>query len=160
MYKEARVWQRGGIPGGAGSRDGGRAEEDARAAQGELTPSTFAAFFTSRGFTHRIAPYRPIPAHTASAAVTLIFAPASFSQIPATAPGRSSPLIRKTFLGPVSLIFAAFAAARNGAGCSGTRSIWARRAAGKPEYASRLTPASRRAFNTRRPSPGLSGTVV
>src|SRR5512143_28295 len=124
------------------------------------TPSTFAAFFTSRGFTHRIAPYRPIPAHTASVAVTLIFAAASFSYSPATAPGRSSPLMRNTFLGPVSLILAAFAAATNAAAFSGTKSIWVRRASGNPEYARRFTPASRSTFNTRTPSPGLSGTIV
>src|SRR5512143_1954849 len=92
------------------------------------TPSTFAAFFTSRGFTHRIAPYRPIPAHTASVAVRLILA--------------------------------AFAAATNAAAFSGTKSIWVRRASGNPEYARRFTPASRNAFNTRTPSPGLSGTIV
>src|SRR3972149_489446 len=43
-------------------------------------PKALAAFLTSRAFTQRSTPYRPIPAHTASVAVTLILAAASLAK--------------------------------------------------------------------------------
>src|SRR5262249_52782914 len=61
----------------AGASDGRAREAVPRLAQSEL--SAAAAFFTSRCFTQRIAPKRPTPAVTASAAVTLTFAAASLA---------------------------------------------------------------------------------
>src|SRR2546430_8334822 len=54
-----------------------------------LAPSAAAAFVTSFCLTHRIAPYRPIPAHKPVTAVTFIFAAASRPSTPASAPTRS-----------------------------------------------------------------------
>src|SRR5262249_21297187 len=105
-------------------------------------PRTLVALLTSLGFTQRIAPYRPAPAATASIAVTLILASASLAINSATAPGRSSPWTRKLVLGPTSLIFAFRAVARKAVGSAGIKSICARRPLGKPEKASKLTPAS------------------
>src|SRR5262245_971800 len=122
-------------------------------------PSTAAAFFTSRAFTHRIAEYRPPPA-SASIAVTLTFAVASLLSTSAQAPMRSSPSIRNARLGPVSFHLCCLARAFRAAPSVGTRSSWAPRPLGKPEYATRFTPARRSSPSTRAPSPGLSGTIT
>src|SRR5262249_37807040 len=84
-------------------------------------PSTAAAFFTSRAFTHRIAEYRPPPASEATA-VTLTFAPARRPSPPAHAPMRSSPAIRNARLGPVSFHLCCLARAFSAAPSVGTRS--------------------------------------
>src|SRR5215470_1841710 len=120
-------------------------------------PRALAAFATSRWPTHRMAPNAPPLAHTASIAVTLIFACARRVISSATAPGRSAPLTRNAFLGPTSFHLAALAAARNAAASSGTKSICARRPLGKPEKASRLTRASRSVVSMPAPTPGVLG---
>ena len=106
------------------------------------------------------APYRPIPAHTPVTAVTLIFAAPSRARMPASAPTRSSPSIRKAVFGFDNLIFAPFAAAVNNAASDGTKSTCALRALGKAWKASRFTPALLRVSSRRAPSPGLSDMVV
>src|SRR5256885_8595272 len=79
---------------------------------------------------------------------------------PERAPTRSSPSIRKHFFGPLSLIFACFAAATKAAPSAGTKSAWDFLALGNAEKARRLTPALRRTASSRAPSPALSGAIV
>src|SRR5256884_738269 len=122
-----------------------------------IAPRICAAFLRSRCFTHRIAAHRPIPLVTASTAVTLIFASPSRVIVWYRAPTRSSPSIRKHFFGPLSLIFACFAAATKAAPSAGTKSAWDFLALGNAEKARRLTPALRRTASSRAPSPALSG---
>ena len=83
---------------------------------------TFAARFTSRGLTQKIAPYRPPPAETASTAVTLIFAAASFPKKSAQAPMRSFPWTRKPVFLELSFHFAFRATLRKPAGPFGMKS--------------------------------------
>src|SRR5205814_111755 len=59
-----------------------------------------------------------------------------------------------------SLVLGAVAAASDAAASAGTKSACDLRALGKAWNASRLTPAFRKAWSSRAPSPGLSGAVV
>ncbi|MBI3403706.1 MAG: TonB-dependent receptor [Acidobacteria bacterium] len=120
-------------------------------------PSAAAALFTSRGATQHSAPYRPSTA-IASSAVTLIFASASLPIRLAMTPARSSPWMRNPFLGPTAFHLLAFATLLNTAGSAGMKSNCPRRPSGKPEKASRLTPASLKTPSAFAASPGLSGT--
>src|SRR5206468_12861745 len=61
----------------------------------------------------------------------LIFAAPSRAMMPANAPTRSSPSMRKAVFGFDNLIFAPFAAAVNNAASDGTKSTCALRALGK-----------------------------
>src|SRR2546425_7245518 len=92
-----------------------------------IAPSAAAALFTAPCLTQSRAPYRPIPAHTPVTAVTLIFAAPSRAMMPANAPTRSSPSMRKAVFGFDNLIFAPFAAAVNNAASDGTKSTCALR---------------------------------
>jgi hypothetical protein len=62
--------------------------------------------------------------------------------------------MRKTFFGPTTFHLAALAATRNVSAFSGTKSICAFRPLGKPEKASRFTPASRSVASIAAPTPG------
>src|SRR3989304_1281941 len=99
----------------------------------QTAPRTWAAFLNAAGLTQRIPPQRPAPAETASMAVTLTLAAASLSRISEQAPMRSSPWIRKPRFGPLTFHFACLATCLKASGCSGMKSSWARRPAGKPE---------------------------
>src|SRR5438132_3120105 len=101
--------------------------------RGHITPRTPAAFLTAPGLTQRIAPQRPKPVATASMAVTLIFAPASFWRTSEQAPTRSSPSITNARFGPFTFNLFCLATARNASGSDGTKSSWAPRPLGKPE---------------------------
>src|SRR2546430_13090557 len=61
----------------------------------------------------------PPPSHPPVTAVTLIFAAPSRAMMPANAPTRSSPSMRKAVFGFDNLIFAPFAAAVNNAASDG-----------------------------------------
>src|SRR5687767_7513886 len=125
-----------------------------------VAPSAVAAFLALFWSTQRIAPYRPPPTEMPWIAVTPIFAAASFDSSSCIAPSRSSPCTRNAFLGRLSLILAALAAARNDAESDGTKSTCIFRLLGNAESASRLVRASRSIPSRRAPSPTLSGVVV
>src|SRR5437899_11570522 len=92
-----------------------------------IAPSAAAALFTAPCLTQSRAPYRPIPAHTPVTAVTLIFAAPSRARMPASAPTRSSPSIRKAVFGFDNLIFALFAPAGHYTAAAATKSTCALR---------------------------------
>src|SRR5258708_22805696 len=88
----------GGLGGGHRVRQRRRVERPGVKRQpAHAAPSALAALATSRCSTQTMAPKVPPPPHTASAAVTLIFACASRVISSATAPGRSEPLTRSAF---------------------------------------------------------------
>jgi len=90
-------------------------------------------------------------------AVTLILAAASLSRMPVIAPTRSSPANRNPVFLADSLRPIALAALFNFAESSGIRSSCVRRPLGKPENASRFTPAAARPAMIFAPCPGVFG---
>src|SRR5262245_40801197 len=110
-------------------------------------PSTAAAFFTSRAFTHRMAEYRPPPA-SASIAVTLTFAVASRLSTSAQAPMPPCASVRNERLSPVSVHLCCVARATSAAQSADTRSSRLPPPLGKAVHTSRFSPARRSSQST------------